>query len=41
LQVAKESGYVTPEDAPQVIGYAEAQARALLSAAKAKGYTGN
>jgi len=40
LEVAKESGYVTPDDAPTVLGFAELQARAVLAAAKQKGYTG-
>ncbi len=38
-EVAKESGYVTPENANVVIGFAEIQAKALLEAAKKKGYT--
>lgn len=40
LQVAKESGYITSDDASAVLGYAAAQARALLELAREKGYTG-
>ena len=38
-EVAKEAGYITPENADVVIGFAEIQAKALLEAAKKKGYT--
>jgi len=40
MEVAKESGYITPENAESVLGYAEAQAKALLAVAKEKGFTG-
>ena len=40
LQVAKQAGYVTADDASAVLGYAAAQARALLESAKQKGYSG-
>ena len=40
-EVAKAAGFVTPDDAEIVLGFAEAQANALLSAAKQKGYTGS
>jgi large subunit ribosomal protein L10 len=38
-ELSKEAGYVTSENAEVVLGYAEAQAKALLEAAKKKGYT--
>lgn len=37
--LAVESGYLVPETSNAVIGFAELQARALLDAAKRKGYT--
>lgn len=40
MQLAKESGYVTADDASAVLGYAAAQARALLELAKQNGYAG-
>jgi large subunit ribosomal protein L10 len=39
LEVAKQSGYITSDDAGAVLGYAEAQANALLDAARKKGYS--
>jgi large subunit ribosomal protein L10 len=38
-EIAKEAGYVTTESAETVLGFAEIQAKALLSAAEKKGYT--
>ena len=38
-EVARESGYVTSETADAVLGLADAQARAVLTFAKNKGYT--
>lgn len=38
-EVARESGYVTAETAESVLGLAEAQANAVLSLAKQKGYS--
>lgn len=38
-EVARESGYVTSETAEAVLGLAEAQAKAVLSVAKEKGYS--
>ncbi|MHB1908064.1 MAG: 50S ribosomal protein L10 [Nitrososphaerales archaeon] len=38
-RVAAEAGYLAPDTAESVFGLAEAQAQALLSAAKQKGYT--
>ena len=38
-EIAKEAGYLTSDNAEVVLGYAEAQAKAVLDAAKKKGYT--
>ena len=38
-EVAKLTGYITPETADAVLGLAEAQAKAVLNLAKKKGYT--
>lgn len=38
-EVARESGYVTSETADSVLGFADAQAKALLDLAKNKGYS--
>ena len=38
-RVAAEAGYLAPDTAESVLGFAEAQAQALLSATKQKGYT--
>ena len=38
--LAKESGYITSENASTVLGFAEAQARALLAATSDKGFSG-
>jgi large subunit ribosomal protein L10 len=40
MEVARESGYITAENAESVLGFAEAQAKALLAVAKEKGFTG-
>jgi large subunit ribosomal protein L10 len=40
LELAKESGYITAENAEAVLGFAEAQAKALFALAKEKGFTG-
>jgi large subunit ribosomal protein L10 len=37
-ELAKESGYISAENAEVVLGYAESQAKAVLEAAKKKGY---
>jgi large subunit ribosomal protein L10 len=39
-ELSRESGYVTADNAESVIGFAEAQAKSLLAAAKQKGYSG-
>ncbi|MDA4130476.1 MAG: 50S ribosomal protein L10 [Thaumarchaeota archaeon] len=38
-ELAKESGYISAENAEVVLGYAESQAKAVLEAAKKKGYS--
>jgi large subunit ribosomal protein L10 len=40
-EIAKEAGYVTPENAEYVLGAAQAEASALLAAAREKGYQGS
>lgn len=37
-EVSKEAGFITPDNAEFILGSAEAEAQALLSAAKEKGY---
>jgi len=39
LEVAKESGFITADNAESVLGFAESQAKALLAIAKQKGFT--
>jgi len=38
MELAKESGYVTADNAESVLGYAETQAKVLLALAKEKGF---
>ena len=38
-EIAKQAGYVTSETADAVLGLAEAQAKAVMTLAKLKGYT--